>query len=395
MKLENQPSQSDASSGFVNLDTGLLSESVAWLPMPDDVKDHQILAVLCKAESLPYMKMSHKGPVETLIQLWKVRKDSKSFCAEHFYSIIRPDGPVFGMKCIPSGGFSEDRLGLMAITSVTGDVNILALPHEKPEFQGKRLKLPNCFTLKANVDSIGTQVEWANKKGHHLIAGGFLNGMVALWRLDTKGSLISPGNNQIYPFKIIQCYEYPIMHLSLNEDFLLVAIAAEIKILNVGTGNCDEITRHSFFHNPISCAKWFPGSLYLCLASRMHTTYQGLYVLMPMGLGVAQMGAIRSEDFINAMDYSPWLGGHIAGTERGEVLYKTTQEVGLYKADRQYTKLSMILDNGEVVEKKGPKEAIKNPQTVSFVAANLNKTFQRWYAVVYERGLVRVNELRV
>lgn len=106
--------------------------SMAWLPVPDDHLS-QILAVCCRNDANDDILLNNTKPTKCLIQIWNFNKlrngQLRHAHTPHLlYSIAYDHGPVIQMEFCPSGGFTEDRLGLLAVSAYDGHVDILALP---------------------------------------------------------------------------------------------------------------------------------------------------------------------------------------------------------------------------------------------------------------------------
>lgn len=106
--------------------------SMAWLPVPDDYLS-QILAVCSRNAPNEDILMNNTEQTKCLIQIWNFNKLRNSHMRQAqtphlLYSIAYDYGPVIQMEFCPSGGFTEDRLGLLAVSSYDGHVDILALP---------------------------------------------------------------------------------------------------------------------------------------------------------------------------------------------------------------------------------------------------------------------------
>lgn len=107
--------------------------SMAWLPVPDDHVLSQILAVCCQNDPNEHILLNNAEQTKCLIQIWNIN-NLKNNQLQHaqtphlLYSIAYDYGPVIQMEFCPSGGFTEDRLGLLAVSSCDGHVDVLALP---------------------------------------------------------------------------------------------------------------------------------------------------------------------------------------------------------------------------------------------------------------------------
>lgn len=384
----------ERSNTFVNIQCGLIIESISWVPRSDD-NQQQLLALLCKPKDLPYITMRHKEPVDTIIQLWSI--DSKTtFSADHLYSIVLPNGPICAMCLCPSGGESEKRMGLMALTSVSGDVNIVAFPHGSPRWQGKALKLPANVVLKGNVDSIGTTLDWDKRKGHEIITGGFMNGMVAFWRLNSNTSKLQlNGNGDVLPFRIFQPFCTPILALAMNNNYLLVGSGARVKIFEMSPHGCTEMTTIMYSLANISSAKWVPNSPYLLVGMQRTSSFMGAYIVMPFTSVTEQVRLFPTTTLVPALSYSPELKMVLGGTERGEIISRAMDQKSAWYHGGQFTKIVSSIRNGVVHSNSKAKEKVDVNSTESIISIEFNPTtkYKQWYAVGYEKGLVRVNKI--
>lgn len=106
--------------------------SMAWLPVPDDHLS-QVLAVCCRNDPNEDILLNNTKQTKCLIQIWNFNKLKNSQLRQAptphlLYSIAYDYGPIIQMEFCPSGGFTEDRLGLLAVSSYDGHVDVLALP---------------------------------------------------------------------------------------------------------------------------------------------------------------------------------------------------------------------------------------------------------------------------
>lgn len=106
--------------------------SMAWIPVPDDHLS-QLLAVCCRRDANDDILMNNTKAVKCLIQIWNFHKLKNGQLRQAqtpnlLYSVAYDHGPIIQMEFCPSGGFTEDRLGLLAVSSNVGHVDILALP---------------------------------------------------------------------------------------------------------------------------------------------------------------------------------------------------------------------------------------------------------------------------
>lgn len=377
---------------FANIHCGLIVEQLAWVPLPSSVNE-QVLVLLCKPKDLPYMKMSHREPKETIIQLWEIEKGNK-FRASHLYSIIRPDGPICAIKFCPSGGYSKDRLGLLAVSSVNGDVNILALPHPQKGFKGKEVKLPPSCVLKGNVDSVGTTIDWDRRLGHSYVMAGFLNGAVAVWKIPGDDlQFLRDDDGGVLPFKLMQPFSVPVSKVEMNHDHFLATGGPTLKIFNMD--RFTEVANMTYTVLDISCSQWIPNTPYVVIGISKSATSIGLYLHQVFSLKMDSFRLISLEKgVISAVAFSNSLGKLVTGTEDGEVWFRGMSESRMWNQGISFRKRLSVISNGHVYAAgRAPKGKNLSTESVKCIDFNQGEACKRWYAVGYEKGLVRVNKL--
>lgn len=249
-----------------------------WLPFPDSYNGPQILAVTCKRDGNKFMTYSNFGSETCSIQLWAYEKTSRSKTGvrsemvTHLYSIAIDDGPVWDMKLCPSGGYSEtERLGLLACTSASGKIYIYALPLVKDvqqEDDPMMIKLDPSLILDTGITApcniFSCKISWSRHKNHSLLAAGFSNGFIALWRLDilspllrtttSVGTILTPSH--IFPAhqEAVTCL---VFHHSSHADYLLTGSNdRRLKVFQLN----DDTQSHEIFNlkcpSRVSCGDW-------------------------------------------------------------------------------------------------------------------------------------------
>lgn len=109
-----------------------------WVPFPETYKGPEVLAVVVKNDIHNATTIFELQPEKCIIQIWDIPDVTNavlkiSSIPKMRYAICFPYGPVWQIKFCPSGGYfddgsSESRLGLLAVTSLIGDVYLYALP---------------------------------------------------------------------------------------------------------------------------------------------------------------------------------------------------------------------------------------------------------------------------
>uniref|UniRef100_A0AAG5DQ59 Uncharacterized protein n=1 Tax=Anopheles atroparvus TaxID=41427 RepID=A0AAG5DQ59_ANOAO len=217
-----------------------------WLPIPSDSEDgpvDQILAVACKSryeEFYTCQQLSKPQSRKCLIQIWNVGPlrngsdyENEMRCPQLSFAIACDFGPIWQLAFCPSGcnnetgrGDSFDRLGLLAATGSDGDVYVFALnrsmvsvrselPATKPPPRIVHLQpvLRLSLTLhQRQSSSTGPnaipcfsghsvmRISWTREKGHTVLAAGYSNGIVAVWKLTSasfSSSLLSASKDGI------------------------------------------------------------------------------------------------------------------------------------------------------------------------------------------------------
>lgn len=128
-----QSTQAAAGDSFILYGGGPVRQ-VDWIPVPLQ-QSSQYLAVLCKRDASEIV-MHSIGQSEQCcsLQIWMIEKlplrlsEAAKTLPTLVYCVAYDLGPVLTWAFCPSGAFSEDRLGLVAMPTRAGDVHVIALP---------------------------------------------------------------------------------------------------------------------------------------------------------------------------------------------------------------------------------------------------------------------------
>lgn len=153
--------------------------AMEWLPLPDK-HSMQMLAVCCKNDHKP----STMKPQHNSIQMWRIdglsnKGNDVGGCPKLVYSIVYDNGPVMHMKFCPSGAFCGERLGLLALPTQNGDINILSLPNcnvDEAKQPAMVLAIRPTMVLQLNVNPIGVRIDRLVTKIAWAEVSGFLGG---------------------------------------------------------------------------------------------------------------------------------------------------------------------------------------------------------------------------
>uniref|UniRef100_A0A1B6LWK2 C2H2-type domain-containing protein n=1 Tax=Graphocephala atropunctata TaxID=36148 RepID=A0A1B6LWK2_9HEMI len=197
----------------------------AWASVPD-TEDRQYLAVA----SHPNMDMTHEMAAvysyPSILQVWAVgrlinclpRPESEDLPVPKFLmGIAHSRGAVWSLQWCPSGCYDDTRLGLLAAACSDGSVALYSIPHNQPTSEHTIYEMEPVMELKLGCEMMSQCkcIDWHGVAPHSTIVGGFANGMVALWDLQTTSPLLREGN-VIYPFKVFEAHLSAVTAVSLS-----------------------------------------------------------------------------------------------------------------------------------------------------------------------------------
>jgi general transcription factor 3C polypeptide 2 len=134
-----------------------------------------------------------------------------------YYSITCDNGPIQDLKFCPSGGYDEtvNRMGLLAITTATGFVNIYAVPLLVDSATSPVISLPPALVLCLSrgedpTHQTATSLTWTKAQYHTSVAAGFSNGLVAIWNVGGASKLLRferNGTTYLLPVHVIPAHQ--------------------------------------------------------------------------------------------------------------------------------------------------------------------------------------------
>ncbi|XP_063696434.1 microtubule-associated protein futsch [Culicoides brevitarsis] len=421
--------------------------SMQWLPFPDSYNGPQILVVTSKRDPNSFMSYAKAAPETSFIQLWSFEKSSRTKTnakigenVSHLYSIAIDDGPIWDLKVCPSGGYVEnERLGLISCTSISGKVFLYALPSleniKNGKSDGTMIKLEPNLILDSGITAenvFGCKIAWSRQKNHSLLAAGFSNGVIAMWKLDTNSSLLRRKSSNgliLSPIQTFVAHQEAVtclcFHHSSNGDYLLSG--SQDRRLKVFQLNNDTEPLEIFIlkcPSRVSCADWPVNWIAFFYGSDSEFSYQRseLKLKNPNELGpLLDYGSMCNiSSTITDVAVNEWNDVIYYGSVAGEVLgcyrpnyllttgtektieryvYSFTQLCPISKSTEQGIVFSDLSNKSSIVEKKTVcqntrKEDISRLpcEKVSKIIINPNKSYSKYYAVGYESGFVRIKK---
>ncbi|XP_016150086.1 general transcription factor 3C polypeptide 2-like [Sinocyclocheilus grahami] len=216
--------------------------SLEWCPCPDGAAKRQYVAIYCHKGMDDEHKINklHTGPV--LLQLWDIgdlQCKSRPSTAPHLaYGLAIDDGCIWNIRWCPAGVWElpstgrkapqMPRLGVLAAAFSNGTIGVYSLPHPEAlaaHHQSKGEEMPpSCRVKKVLTLKMGSNqadhkgqsglcfaMDWLHVKPHNLLAAGFYDGLVGLWDLASKSTLLkvkSPdGGVSLYPYHCFHAHD--------------------------------------------------------------------------------------------------------------------------------------------------------------------------------------------
>uniref|UniRef100_A0AAY5EV06 General transcription factor 3C polypeptide 2 n=1 Tax=Electrophorus electricus TaxID=8005 RepID=A0AAY5EV06_ELEEL len=242
--------------------------AMEWCPCPDGASDKQYAALYCNRGMDDRHKMNILHTEHALLQLWDLGnlQMSRPSSSPHLaYALAINDGCIWNLKWCPSGAWEQPttnrktphmpRLGLIAAAFSNGSIGVYSLPHPEALMTqnpatGEASQAPLIYRVKRimtvkvgsnQADHNGQSgqcfaLDWLPVKPHNILAGGFSDGMVALWDLSTKSPLQkvrAPDRSVcLYPYHCFLAHDNTVRCLSWCKasSELLVTVGDDRKV---------------------------------------------------------------------------------------------------------------------------------------------------------------------
>uniref|UniRef100_A0A8C1HVS7 General transcription factor IIIC, polypeptide 2, beta n=1 Tax=Cyprinus carpio carpio TaxID=630221 RepID=A0A8C1HVS7_CYPCA len=205
--------------------------SLEWCPCPDGAATRQYAAVYCHKGMDDEHKINklHTGPV--LLQLWEIgdlQCTSRPSTAPHLaYALAIDDGCIWNIRWCPAGVWElpstsrkapqMPRLGVLAAAFSNGSIGVYSLPHPEALAKVLTLKMGSNRSDHKGQSGLCFAMDWLHVKPHNLLAAGFYDGLVGLWDLASKSTLLkvrSPdGGVSLYPYHCFHAHDEKIRTL--------------------------------------------------------------------------------------------------------------------------------------------------------------------------------------
>lgn len=232
-------------------------QSIEWIPLPDLYPDGDYIAISCRNKFGENYTFGDQILHKCIIQIWKM-KNINDISPEYQYSFTFDYGPIYAMKFCPSGGYvPNQRLGILAIASMNGNIYLYSLPTNVPNTVSSENRIITINPSQSLVLNFNTSSDnecknkairlvWSREAGHSIIVAGYGNGMIAIWNLLSESPLIRR-DTFVLPIHIFYPFSHPItaldIHPASTSRYLLVAAEKNLRLYDIKT-----------FTNPVQMA---------------------------------------------------------------------------------------------------------------------------------------------
>lgn len=350
--------------------------AMAWCPLPLEslVKENdqdQFLAVAV------YSSMDQSTPIHPnvsfpgLIQIWNIgplyhlkskRAPKLAFALAHEF------GLVHALVWCPSGAFQPpDRLGLLAAACSDGFIYIFSIPYRTETSTTLYLAKP-VKVLQVDSEIVNSQclcLAWYKGKGHHLIAGGFSNGMVAVWRIDTTTQLFQDSPTFL-PIKFFPAHTRAVNCI----DFIA---QKDVRYIMTTSYDCSlSFWDLDNFESPIWTNKlrgfavsaqwithWFTA---VCTFDEAYSLLSNTSLISPRNFSFQPTPFICHNSVCWTTSFNDWVNAVVQCTLAGELMIAYPRHVVALDNDRVFRKYRFPLTYSEVVRIDGKEDTLNLDQ---------------------------------
>ncbi|CAO1419015.1 unnamed protein product [Diamesa serratosioi] len=242
--------------------------SLDWSPSNSKLN---YLAVACNndasRESNHIVTETHKSIIQIFqFQDLSINADN---CCQLMYAFVVNEGPVWSVKFCPTGAPTQQRIGLIAVSTSIGDVLIYSLPNIQHASQSL-LHLTPCVVCKVKDEMIfndifnqACQLAWFHNCKINLLTAGFLDGTVAIWDMNNmKSHKKEASSNVIYPSSVIVAHIERITAIdirSTNDAIYLVTSGLDRKVRTFSMNETNVLHEVSNYQckSRLFSAKWW------------------------------------------------------------------------------------------------------------------------------------------
>ncbi|KAK2855921.1 hypothetical protein Q5P01_004656 [Channa striata] len=341
--------------------------AMEWCPTPDGAPATQYVALACHQgmDDIHHVNKIYTGP--GLVQLWDVgkleynkRPDTQPGLV---YGLAQDQGFIWQLKWCPAGGWELPscerkapflpRLGLLAVATSNSVVTIYSLPHPEPLHSSKKppdsgvdshqlpiYKAKGVLTLKLGAfralrnDKSGQvlSMDWLPEKPHNIMAVGFYDGIVGLWDLSTKSSLLrvreSNESLSLLPYRCILAHDHAVRALAFcpASRYLLVTAGEDrfVKTWDVRKPYSPITVQKRHLTNEIYWPLNAPGFLVAQESAYAPKTSQGLHYTDHY---LNSLFAIPRTGTVWSISYTDWMNCVVTADSHGELIFAVLPQI--------------------------------------------------------------------
>lgn len=250
------------------------------------------------------------------------------------------DGPIWSIKFHPFVLSSENRIGLLAVTTANQDIYVFSLPYLKNDAEDVRKNL--IISLEPSIicklsEEINLHQEkylmqacatnWYYRKDQmQLLAGGFVNGLVSIWNIDEDDVKASDSDTvEMLPFLVFQPHREAVTSIDFKSTIgseihvLTSSLERDIKVFTLDNNQIREIANYYSVSRNL-CAQWFyhwPGYV---VGNDGCFNAGSLSYRQPLEFGMRNLGLIQTTSSVIDLDINHWLNYVIFVTDSGDIL---------------------------------------------------------------------------
>lgn len=370
--LDGQVSEAGEALGF----SGGPIWGLAWCPGEGE----QFLATSPQHSMESNFQVGYTDTGPAVVHIWSLgnvnnSSESKIECMQFSFGICHEEKGAWELAWCPSGGRTNDRLGLLALAAVSGSIPIFAVPQPSslPLEKTRFFKLDPVIKLElySNERWQCSAVSWSKLKPHRIVAAGFVNGIIAVWDLTTQSKLLrSHSNKVLHPFKIFQAHNSFITGICLSpesEDFLASSsFDKSFKFWDLrDTTAPQSITKRGLFTGIDWLRHWMMAVTSYDIAYTMSQTTVSLSSIREfMQPAMQVVTSINSTSWgVSAND---WLNCLAASYDNGQamVIFALKHVVTTHKDKKKYSKV-VVQSSLEELPKSNEEEACSSSATSS------------------------------
>lgn len=345
------------------------------------------------------------------------------------------DGPIWSIKFHPFVIASDERIGILAVTTANQNVLVFSLPYLNGDESNRNLvislepsiicKLSEATIL--NHDKYLLQVSsvnWFSQKesSFSMLAAGYINGFLAMWRIhNDDDEKKSP--TQLLPYLIFQPHYETVTSIDFKSfgepEFLMLTTSMDrdMKVFAIENDQYREIACH-YAASRNTCAEWclnWPGYLY---GNDNCFTFAGLSYRQPVDFATRNLQLHQSSSAVSDLSMNHWLNfaifacdsGDIMGTNPNQLVNACPKDRWSYFGNTIFSFTDAVKfdeENYGIVFSDIRSRVATRPKTfrilpnelslilqINTLRFNRNEMSHHFYAIGYETGFVRIKHLK-